>query len=134
MEAINERQKRLIFTKLSDAFDGDFAGKRITVLGLSSPIPTTCVRLPVGLCLRTPWSAGVMVQACDSKPMQERRHIYGDRADLIRSSQEQALLKTDALVICTEWKTFCTAETSLFASICARRLWWMVEICSIRLL
>src|SRR5690606_17547677 len=35
VEAVNRRQKQNLFTKLSQAFDGDLAGKTIALWGLS---------------------------------------------------------------------------------------------------
>lgn len=116
VEAINERQKRLLFSKLSGAFGGDLAGKRIAVWGLSFKPNTDDMReAPSRTLLEALWAAGATVQAFDPKAMQECQRIYGDRRDLIlASSQEQALFDADALVICTEWKTFRTAEANLF--------------------
>lgn len=117
VEAINERQKRLLFSKLSTALEGNLSGRRIAVWGLSFKPNTDDMReAPSRALLEALWKAGAIVQAFDPKAMQECRHIYGDRSDLIlAATQEEALHQADALVICTEWKTFRTVAAGLFA-------------------
>ena len=47
------------------------------------------------------------VKAFDPEAMDETRRIYGDRDDLVLATDREAAVEgADALVICTEWKSF----------------------------
>jgi UDPglucose 6-dehydrogenase len=53
------------------------------------------------------WAAGARVQAFDPEAMEETQRIYGSHDDLALVGTKEAALKgADALVICTEWKSF----------------------------
>ncbi|RVD63227.1 UDP-glucose/GDP-mannose dehydrogenase family protein, partial [Mesorhizobium sp. M4A.F.Ca.ET.029.04.2.1] len=53
------------------------------------------------------WQAGANVQAYDPEAMQECQAIYGLRDDLLLCGTKEAALRgADALLICTEWKSF----------------------------
>src|SRR5690554_2091586 len=53
------------------------------------------------------WGAGAVVQAYDPEAMTECRRLYGYRPDLqLCATRDDCLQNADALVICTEWKTF----------------------------
>jgi UDPglucose 6-dehydrogenase len=110
VEAINDRQKTTLFTKLA-AFFGDqsqLQGKTIAVWGLSFKPNTDDMReAPSRVLLEALWQAGAVVQAYDPVAMKEAKAIYGERADFILTSEKyQALNAADALVICTEWQQF----------------------------
>ena len=53
------------------------------------------------------WACGSTVSAYDSVAMNESKHIYGERADLIyANSAQDALKNADALIILTDWEGF----------------------------
>jgi len=53
------------------------------------------------------WEAGATVQAYDPEAMEETQRIYGVNGNLaLMGTKESALKNADALVICTEWKSF----------------------------
>ncbi len=53
------------------------------------------------------WEVGARVRAYDPEAQTECQRLYGERDDLaLVDSAEQALEGADALVICTEWKSF----------------------------
>ncbi|MCI0511189.1 UDPglucose 6-dehydrogenase [Chromohalobacter marismortui] len=108
VEGVNRRQKATLFTKLSQAFDGDLAGKTVAVWGLAFKPNTDDMReAPSRALMEGLWAAGARVQAFDPEAMDECRRIYGTRDDLaLVENREQAVEGADALVICTEWKTF----------------------------
>lgn len=108
VEGVNQRQKATLFAKLSQAFDGDLAGKTIALWGLAFKPNTDDMReAPSRALMEALWAAGARVQAFDPEAMNECRRIYGQRDDLaLVENREQAVEGADALVICTEWKTF----------------------------
>lgn len=112
VEAVNERQKGVLFEKLQRAFDGDLKGRTIALWGLAFKPNTDDMReAPSRTLMEALWEAGASVRAFDPEAMKETRRIYGERDDLcLVDSQEAALDGADALVICTEWKQFRTLD------------------------
>ncbi|MFK1301527.1 UDP-glucose dehydrogenase family protein [Pseudomonas aeruginosa] len=112
VEAVNGRQKQVLFKRLAQAFDGQLAGKRIAIWGLAFKPNTDDMRdAPSRSLMEALWAAGAQVQAHDPEAMQECRRLYGERKDLLLcASREEALVGADALVICTEWKAYRALE------------------------
>jgi UDPglucose 6-dehydrogenase len=112
VEAVNTRQKSVLFQKLSQAFDGNLAGRTIAVWGLAFKPNTDDMReAPSRTLMESLWAAGARVQAFDPEAMEETRRIYGEREDLtLVAHRDDALSDADALVICTEWKQFRTVD------------------------
>lgn len=114
VEAVNQRQKTTLFTKLKNAIK-DVSDKTIAVWGLSFKPNTDDMRdAPSRIFLESLWAEGGKAQAFDPEAMDEVKRIYGDRADLtLVNSPEDALQGADALVICTEWKVFKSPDFEL---------------------
>lgn len=112
VEQVNQRQKRVLFRKLEQAFEGQLAGKRIALWGLAFKPDTDDMRdAPSRTLMEALWSVGASVQAYDPEAMRECERIYGPREDLqLCRSRDEALVGADALAICTEWKTFRTID------------------------
>ena len=108
VEAVNRRQKQVLFSKISRFFDGRLEGRKIAVWGLAFKPNTDDMReAPSRVLLESLWSAGALVQAYDPVAMEETRRLYGARADLtLCDSAEAAVAGADALAICTEWQEF----------------------------
>lgn len=108
VESVNERQKNVLYEKLSMAFDNDLAGKTIAVWGLSFKPDTDDMReAPSRTLMEALWKVGAKVQAYDPEAMEECTRIYGEREDLtLVNHRKDAVKGADALVICTEWKAF----------------------------
>ncbi|MFD2190039.1 UDP-glucose dehydrogenase family protein [Pistricoccus aurantiacus] len=108
VEAVNFRQKKTLYTKLAQAFDGDLKGRTIALWGLAFKPNTDDMRdAPSRTLMEALWEAGATVQAFDPEAMKECRRIYGERDDLVLvADRVQAVKGADALVICTEWKDF----------------------------
>ena len=115
VQAVNNRQKQILFKKLSYAFDGELAGRTIALWGLSFKPDTDDMReAPSCTLMESLWEAGARVKAYDPVAMPETARIYGQRADLeLCESREAAVQGADALVICTEWKQFRSVDFSL---------------------
>lgn len=112
VEAVNLRQKQVLYRKLLQAFDGQLSGKSIALWGLAFKPNTDDMRdAPSRTLIEALWAAGAKVKAYDPEAMHECKRIYGERSDLLLcDSREDAVAGADALVICTEWKSFRTIE------------------------
>lgn len=105
-EEVNEDQKRLLFRKLYDYYDGDLRGRKIAVWGLSFKPETDDMReapslVMIGLLVE----AGAEVTVYDPAAMDETRRILGDSVRY-GSDKYDALADADALLMVTEWKEF----------------------------
>ncbi|HVY66823.1 MAG TPA: UDP-glucose/GDP-mannose dehydrogenase family protein [Gammaproteobacteria bacterium] len=108
VENVNDRQKQVLFGKLSEHFSGNLAGKTIAVWGLSFKPNTDDMReAPSRELIEALWKAGATVRAYDPVAMHEARRLYGERRDFVLCSRaEEAVQGADALVIVTEWREF----------------------------
>lgn len=112
VERVNNAQKSVMFQKLSQAFDGNLAGRTIAIWGLAFKPNTDDMReAPSRVLMEALWDAGAKVRAFDPEAMAEARRHYGERPDfLLASSPQEAAVGADALAICTEWKQFRVAD------------------------
>jgi len=108
VEAVNFRQKDVLFRKISDYFGGNLSGRTIALWGLSFKPNTDDMREASSRRLMEAlWQVGARVQAFDPVAADEARRIYGERADLILSHDAmEALEGADTLAIVTEWSEF----------------------------
>jgi UDPglucose 6-dehydrogenase len=108
VEAVNTRQKSLLFDKIRHYFDGQLTGKTIALWGLAFKPNTDDMRAASSRTLMEAlWEAGAKVQAFDPIAGDEARRLYGDREDLlICASAEEALEGADVLAVVTEWIEF----------------------------
>jgi UDPglucose 6-dehydrogenase len=126
VEAVNDRQKATLFTKLADTLGGEVAlrGQTVAVWGLAFKPNTDDMReAPSRVLIERLWQAGAKVQAFDPVAMDETRRIYGERADLMLAPDKYAALEgAAALVICTEWQPFRAPDFGEMAQRMTRRL------------
>ena len=108
VEAVNYRQKRVLFEKIQKHFDGDLKGKTFALWGLAFKPNTDDMReAPSRVIMESLWQAGATVRAYDPEAMEECRRIYGERDDLVYcANQHETLEGADALVVVTEWQMF----------------------------
>ncbi len=107
VEAVNARQKRVLFAKIRAHF-GTLEGRVIAVWGLAFKPNTDDMReAPSRVLIEALWGAGASVRAYDPVAMPEARRLYGDRADLtLCRTGAEAIVGADALAIVTEWQEF----------------------------
>jgi len=112
VDAVNRRQKSVLFEKLRQALGSELQGKTIAVWGLAFKPNTDDMReAPSRVLLEALWRAGAKVRAFDPAAMKEAERIYGQRDDLLLvGTRDEAVMGADALVICTEWKAFRTVD------------------------
>jgi UDPglucose 6-dehydrogenase len=108
VDAINSRQRQVIFRKIMRHFGGDIAGRTFAVWGLSFKPNTDDMReAPSRDLMEALWEAGARVQVYDPEAMPEARRVYGQRDDLILCDTPMAALAgADALAVITEWNVF----------------------------
>ena len=81
VEAVNDRQKHVLFEKISKFFGGKLGGRTIAVWGLAFKPNTDDLReAPARVLIEALWAAGAKVRAYDPVAMPEARRIYGDAA------------------------------------------------------
>ena len=108
VEAVNYRQKDVLFNKIHRYFNGDLKGKTVALWGLAFKPNTDDMRAaPSRTLMEALWNAGAQVRAYDPVAMDEARRLYGDRPDMeLVSSNNEALVGADVLAIVTEWREF----------------------------
>ncbi len=106
VEEVNERQKSVLFQKLSSHFDGDLKGKTVALWGLAFKAETDDMREATSLVIiRQLLDAGCEVRVFDPVAMNECRRRLGDTVTYAKDMYDAAL-GADALLLLTEWKQF----------------------------
>ncbi|RTY74270.1 UDP-glucose dehydrogenase family protein [Flavobacterium sp. LS1R10] len=106
VEAVNEKQKSVLFNKVMNRFQGDIAGKTFAIWGLSFKPNTDDMReAPSLVIIEHIIKAGGKVNAYDPIAISEAQHILGNKIEYSNTEYE-ALENADALLIVTEWTDF----------------------------
>lgn len=106
VEEVNERQKSVLFQKLSSHFDGDLKGKTVALWGLAFKAETDDMREATSLVIiRQLLDAGCEVRVFDPVAMNECHRRLGDAVTYAKDMYDAAL-GADALLLLTEWKQF----------------------------
>lgn len=119
VEDVNAKQKQKLFEMIckhygvwDKAEKGEvkdiLKGKTFALWGLAFKPNTDDMReAPSRVLMEQLWEAGAKVQAYDPEAMEETQRIYGNIDCLaLVGTKESALLGANALVICTDWKSF----------------------------
>lgn len=106
VEAINERQKMILFSKFSDYYKGNIRGKRVAIWGLSYKPGTDDMREAPSLTLISQLlEAGCTVKAYDPQAMDEARYRLGESIEYAADIYD-AVADADVLFHVTEWKEY----------------------------
>lgn len=106
VEAVNERQKSILFDKLEKHFEGDLIGKTVAMWGLSFKPETDDMReAPSLVLIKMMLQAGLKIKVYDPIAMDECRRRLGTQITYCNDKYEAAL-DADALMLVTEWKEF----------------------------
>lgn len=106
VEAVNEKQKLVLFEKLMNRFQGNIIGKTFALWGLSFKPNTDDMReAPSLVIIDKILKSGGFVKAFDPIAMPETKHILGDNIEYCETEYD-ALVNADALLIITEWADF----------------------------
>ena len=108
VEAVNERQKNVLFAKIQRHFKGELRGRTFALWGLAFKPGTDDMReAPSRNLLEALWREGCTVRAYDPAAIKEAGRIYGERPDFqLCTKPMDVLAGADALVIVTEWSLF----------------------------
>lgn len=108
VEAVNEDQKEVMFTKLNNYYNGDLSGKTIAVWGLSFKPKTDDMREAPSLVLIDKIiKAGARVRAYDPVAMKEAQRILKDTSNITFAKDiYDTTLDADAVILVTEWNEF----------------------------
>lgn len=112
VEAVNLKQKEVLYHKLQKAFGGNLAGKTIALWGLSFKPNTDDMREATSLVLiRLLAEAGCKLRVFDPVAMTEAKRILSAEPQILDSvyfatDTYDAVLDVDALLLITEWKEF----------------------------
>src|SRR5690606_18652021 len=89
VEAVNYRQKTVLFSKIYRHFDGDLKGKKIAIWGLAFKPKTDDMReAPSLVIIDKLLEAGASVIAYDPVAMEEAHRILGDKIDYAKDEYE----------------------------------------------
>lgn len=116
---VNVRQRQRLFAKVRDYFGGDLKGRTFALWGLAFKPGTDDMRdAPSRDLMESLWTRGAKVRAYDPEAMDRCRELYGDASGALElvDSKEAALEGADALIVCTEWKSFLVPDFDLIAN------------------
>lgn len=106
VEDVNDDQKSVLFNKLMKFYNGDIAGKKIAVWGLSFKPNTDDMReAPALVIIEKLKAAGAQVVAYDPVAMEESVRRIGNIIGYTENMYD-ALDGADALMLVTEWTEF----------------------------
>jgi len=106
VDKVNERQKEVLFSKVSNLLGGHLSGRTVAVLGLSFKPETDDMReAPSLVLIESLLDAGAVVRVFDPVAMDECRRRIGDRVSYC-SDLYDAAIGSDALCLVTEWRQF----------------------------
>jgi len=111
VEAVNDRQKDVLFRKFSGFFGSKVSGMTVALWGLTFKPNTDDMReAPSRRFLEAAWESGVRVRAYDPVAMREAEKLYPKQCAsgelVLCKSPMQAIEGAEALVVVTEWQEF----------------------------
>lgn len=113
---VNEKQKLRLFEKVKEHYKGDLKGKTFALWGLAFKPDTDDIReAPALYIIDELLKAGAGVRCYDPEAMENVKKIYGDKI-YFATSQYDALVGCDALLIATEWSEFRTPDFERIAN------------------
>jgi UDPglucose 6-dehydrogenase len=106
VDAVNEEQKKVLFRKLHQHYNGNLQGKTIALWGLAFKPETDDMRFAPSLVLtELLLQAGCKVKVYDPVAMTEAKRILKDSI-VYANNMYDAATDADALMLLTEWKEF----------------------------
>lgn len=106
VEEVNENQKSILFTKLSNYYNDNLKGKTISIWGLAFKPETDDMREATSLVMiKNLIEVGCKIKVYDPVAMNECKRRIEDSI-IYASDMYDATLNADALLLLTEWKQF----------------------------
>jgi UDPglucose 6-dehydrogenase len=111
VEDTNDRQKRVLFERISEFFGGELRGRTIALWGLAFKPNTDDMRAASSrVLMQALWAAGAAVRAYDPVAMSEAARLYpaevASGSLVLVERAMTALEGASALVVVTEWQEF----------------------------
>jgi len=109
VEAVNAKQKFVLFDKVREHFDGDLAGRTFAVWGLAFKPRTDDMReAPSLYVINSLLEHGASVRATDPEAIEQARWRLGNHGDRLQYFEHpyDTLTDADALLLVTEWSEF----------------------------
>lgn len=106
VEKVNEKQKRVVFEKLSRFYNRDLDNRTVAVWGLAFKPETDDIREATSLVtIDLLLEAGCTVKVYDPVAMEEYQKRIGKKVEYA-TDMYQAVVEADAILLLTEWKQF----------------------------
>ncbi|OQY03700.1 MAG: UDP-glucose 6-dehydrogenase [Bacteroidetes bacterium 4572_117] len=122
VENVNNRQKTVLFAKLSKHFDNDLKGKTFAMWGLSFKPNTDDMReAPSLVIIDKIIEAGGKVKVYDPVAMEETKRKIGDKV-YYATDQYDALVDADAMLLLTEWNEFRVLNYKVIGKLLSNKL------------
>jgi len=111
VEAVNDRQKDVLFKKFSDFFGSKVSGMTVALWGLAFKPNVDDMREALSRrFLEAAWASGVRVRAYDPVAMREAEKLYPKHCAsgelVLCKSPMEAIEGAEALVVVTEWQEY----------------------------
>ncbi|HTC24123.1 MAG TPA: UDP-glucose/GDP-mannose dehydrogenase family protein [Gemmatimonadales bacterium] len=122
VEAVNERQKLLLFKKVVRALGEKLGGTRVGIWGLAFKAETDDMRESPSIPLiRSLLGRGAAVRAHDPKAMESAHAVFGDTIVYAKDPYD-AIDGADALIVVTEWLVYRNPDFERMKQSLKRRL------------
>ena len=106
VEAVNERQKRVLIDKMLSHYQDGLAGKTFAIWGLAFKPNTDDMReAPSRTIIDHLLASEAKVQAYDPAAGEQAKRLYGN-AITVCANRDETLANADGLVVVTEWNEF----------------------------
>src|SRR5680860_520260 len=106
VEAVNYRQKSVLYGKMKKHFGGDLKGKKFGMWGLAFKPKTDDMReAPSLVIIDHLLKEGAKIIAYDPVAQEEAERILGDKISFAKDEYE-ACIDAEALIVVTEWSEF----------------------------
>lgn len=110
VDNVNNRQKNVLFAKISEHFQHKLKGKKIAIWGLAFKPKTDDIREAPSLVLIDQLlKAGAEVHVNDPVAIENVQHIFGDKLTY-HAHHYDAVMGADCLAIVTEWNEYRTPD------------------------
>jgi UDPglucose 6-dehydrogenase len=108
VESVNERQKGVLFEKITRHFDGALEGRTFAMWGLAFKPNTDDIReAPSRTIIDRLLAAGARVRAYDPAAGRAAARVYGDHPGFtLCDRRDDTLEAVDGLIVVTEWNEF----------------------------
>lgn len=105
-QKVNDRQKRVLFSKISKHFAKDLKDKNIAIWGIAFKPKTDDIRESASMHLIGELlEAGALVRAHDPEAMKAARAVLGSRVTFCENAYD-TLNDADAVILVTEWREY----------------------------